>query len=321
MMAPRASPVLGDGRITAPGLYDLPADDYHADPCPVPSLSSGCAKALVRQSPVHAMASHRRLAKIPIREDKTSFDIGTAAHAMLLHEDRKIFVHDGDSWRGKAAELRDEARERGETPLLAEQYERTKVMVDLCRAQLAEHEANEAFVGGLAERTIIWREDDVWLRIKPDWMPAKIRPGAIIYDYKSTAASAHPDAWGSRTLWGIGADFGAAFYLRGLREHFGINDIRYRFVVQEQKPPHAICVIEIMPMSLESAGREVERSIQMWRQCLRLDSWPGYPTRVCHVEMPGWLENAREEREARDPIRPDMIEAAIEWQRPLEEVF
>lgn len=304
--------------VEAPGLYDLPADVYHADPCPEPSLSSGCGKALVRMSPAHAMAAHPRLSKNPIKIHKPSFDIGSAAHSILFHEDRKLFIHDGDSWRGKAAELRDAAYDRGEIPLLEEQYERARYMAELCRAQLRDHEAHEAFVGGMAERTIIWREGDVWCRIKPDWMPETMRDGAIVYDYKTTAASASPDAWGARTMWGIGADFGASFYLRGLRSHFGVEALRYRFVVQEQAPPHALSVIEIEPESLCIAAREVERAIETWRQCLASDRWPGYPKRVCHVAMPAYEESRRLAQEERDPVGPGMIDAAMDWQRPME---
>lgn len=312
---------MGAAVITAPGVYELSAEEYHADPCPEPSLSAGCGKALIRLSPAHAMASHPRLAKLPIRENKTTFDIGTAAHAMLLHEDRRMFVHDGDSWRGKAADLRDAAYERGEVPMLVEQFDRVREMVELCRAQLAEHEAHGAFdlSAGVAERTVVWREGDVWCRCKPDFLPWPMVEGSIVYDYKSTAASAHPDAWGGKTMWGIGADFGAAFYLRGLRKVFGLQNLRYRFVVQEQKPPHALCVVELDQRSLASAENEVERAIETWRQCLRDDVWPGYPTRVCYVSLPAWEEARRLDRNEREPITPEMMRAVVDWQRPIPE--
>ena len=304
--------------ISEPGIYDLTAEDYHNDPAPEPSLSSGCLKALLNQSPVHAMAAHPRLARHPIRENKDSFDLGTAAHAMLLHEDRKLAIWDGDSWRGKEAqEFKANAYAEGCVPLLEEQFERTREMVESCREQLADHEAHEAFVGGLAERSLFWREGDVWCRCRPDWMPLQARDGMVVYDYKSTSASAHADAWGGRTMWGIGADIQDGFYSRGIGDVLGVRDVRFRFVVQENKPPYAINVIEIAPASRELARRKVLRGIEMWRQCRRDDIWPGFAARVHYVEIPAWQEAQFLAREAEDPVTPEMVRAMIEWQRPV----
>ncbi len=305
-------------RIDVPGVYDLTAEEYHADPCPEPSLSSGCLKALLNQSPVHAMAAHPRLALHPIRENKDSFDLGTAAHSMLLHEDRQLAVWSGDDWRtAKAKEFKAAAYERGATPLLEEQFDRTFEMVEACRLQLRDHEAHEAFVGGLAERSLFWREGDLWCRIKPDWMPLQPRNDMIVYDYKSTAASAHADAWGGRTMWGIGADIQDAFYSRGIEAVLGIRGVRFRFVVQENKPPYAINVIEVAPASRDLAKRKIMRGIEMWRQCLADDIWPGFANRVHYVEIPAWQETQFLAREAEEPVTPEMVRAMIEWQRPV----
>ena len=43
------------------GIHDIPPREYHADPCPAPSLSRSIAKLLVERSPAHAYAAHPRL--------------------------------------------------------------------------------------------------------------------------------------------------------------------------------------------------------------------------------------------------------------------
>ena len=48
-------------RISEPGVYSLPDDAYHADPCPGPSLSSSVAKLMLDRSPLHAWHAHPRL--------------------------------------------------------------------------------------------------------------------------------------------------------------------------------------------------------------------------------------------------------------------
>ena len=37
-----------------PGIHNLSAEVYHADPCVKPSLSSSIANVLLQQSPLHA---------------------------------------------------------------------------------------------------------------------------------------------------------------------------------------------------------------------------------------------------------------------------
>lgn len=306
--------------ISAPGIYDIPHDAYHADPCPEPSLSAGAGKMLVTHSPMHVKARHPKLCREPLTEHKDAFDFGRAVHSAVLYQNERIEVWPGDDWRKKEArEFRDAARAVGAIPLLAEQWERVSRMAEAVRDQLAEHEARGAFVGGLPERTVVWREDGVWCRCKPDWMPSDAREGMVVYDLKSTAASANPDNWGSRTLWGMGADFSAAFYTRGLRHVLGVHDIRYRFVVVENDEPHALSVVEIDPASLAVAERDVERAIELWRQCLSTGMWPGYTRRVAHVSMPAWEENRRLEREEREPMHANMVAAAMTWQAPTGE--
>lgn len=307
--------------IDRPGIYSIPHEAYHADPCHVPSLSAGLGKTLVTKSPLHAKARHPMLAANPVHENKAAFDFGKAVHNTVLYDEEKIEVWPGEDWRKKEArEFRDAAYEAGAIPLLAEQWERVSRMAQAIKDQLAEHEAHEAFVGGLPERTVVWTENGVWCRCKPDWLPDTAREGMVVYDLKTTAASAHPDAWGSRTLWSMGADFSAAFYIRGLRHVLGAHDIRYRFVVVEVDEPHALSVVEIDPASLAIAERDVERAIELWRQCITSGQWPGYPRRVCHVSMPAWEENRRLEREEREPLSHDMVAAAMEWQAPVKGV-
>ena len=69
--------------ITKPGVYDLPMAEYHADPCPEPSLSSSIIRLLCSASPLHAWTAHPRLNAAYVAEESDRFDVGTAAHALL----------------------------------------------------------------------------------------------------------------------------------------------------------------------------------------------------------------------------------------------
>ena len=78
-------------QITAPGLYPMDAEVYHADPVAVPSLSSGIAKLLIRQTPMHAHAAHPRFGASDFTPTSV-MDDGSAVHAMFAGQSDMIEV-------------------------------------------------------------------------------------------------------------------------------------------------------------------------------------------------------------------------------------
>jgi len=290
--------------IESPRIYQMTADTYHADPCPVPSLSSSIARKLLTASAQHAWFAHPRLNPAVEREEKETFDLGSAAHAYLLEGESGFAVIEAPDWRTKAAkDARDAARIEGKVPLLAHRWQDVQDMARAARQQLGEHEAMPIpFAGGKAEQTLIWREGDVWCRARLDWLHDD---HSAIDDLKTTAASANPDIW-SRTLFGAGSDIQAAFYLRGLRAIGGEREIAFRFIVQENFKPFALSVIGLAPDALALADRKVKQAIALWDYCLKANRWPGYPTQVCWAELPPWENNRWLERELREEsVRDD----------------
>jgi hypothetical protein len=312
--------------ITEPGVYDLSTEAYHADPCQTPSLSSSIGKLMLNKSALHAAVRHPKLAMEQIKEEKDTFDLGTAAHTMLLGKGSRFVVHDGDSWRGKidgetSAEWKAKVRVDGMVPILASQYQRTEEMVAACREQLQFTESRGAFnfSTGKTEQALVWREQTssgvIWCRCLIDWLPDKIEEDMISYDYKTTE-DAHPDVQEKRT-YNLGYDFQAAFYRRGVKAVFGLHEARIRFINQERDTPYCISQTELTPSAMELANREVLRAMEFWAMCLAEDIWPPYPARVCYINPPAWAEKQKLEREEREPIDKGMIDRAIDANRPL----
>ena len=278
----------------------MPADTYHADPCPEPSLSSSIARTLLGYSPLHAFTEHPKLNPGLEREEKEMFDLGSAAHAYLLEGESGFVIVEAKDWRSKDAQsARDAARLDGKIPLLAHKWQDVQDMALAARQQLGEHEATPIpFAGGKPEQTLIWREGEIWCRARLDWLHDD---HSAIDDLKTTSASANPDAW-TRTMFGAGADIQAAFYLRGLQaiSGGGARGTEFRFIVQESFKPFALSVIGLAPDALALAERKVRRAIELWDHCLTSGRWPGYPTRVCYAELPPWEEARVTERELRE---------------------
>lgn len=283
--------------IDQPGIYDLTAEEYHADCCPEPSLSASIAQKLLGESPAHARQAHPRLAPVFEREEREVFDRGAAAHAYLLEGESGFALIDADDWRTKAAkEARDEARRAGKIPLLRFRFDEVLEMATAANLQLDAHKDQpRCFSDGKPEQTIIWREGSIWCRARLDWL----RDDRLVADdYKSTAASAHPDAW-VRTAYGMGADVQEAFYRRAVKAVTG-KEPRFRFVVQENYAPFALSVIALDPGAQMIADRKVEKAIALWSECVAADRWPAYPTQTCHVAIPAYEEARWIEREDRE---------------------
>lgn len=275
------------------GIHELDAAEYHADPCETPSLSASTARILIAQSPAHARAAHPRLNPDYRRVDDGKLDVGTAAHALFLEGRDAVIGFEYPDWRTKAAQAaRDAARADGKIPLLGHQWDDVQEMCGAIRGQLDAVD-DTLFRYGDPERTLIWREDDIWCRARLDWLFAG---GGEIHDLKTTSKSASPHTW-SRTLFGNGSDIQAAFYLRGVKAILGV-DAQFRWAVVETHPPYALAVFALAPDALAVADAKVDYAIRTWRDCIQKDEWPAYPTRVCHVQLPPWEEARWLEREA-----------------------
>lgn len=314
--------------IEKPGVYDLTADEYHADPCVEPSLSSSIAKALVGETPLHAWQDHPRLNPEPAEgdEDEGKFDIGKACHSLVLGDTQAFEIIAAKSWSTKAAQDgRKAARAAGKIPLLEKQWLRVQAMAHSLKIQLARHQdASDAFTNGKPEQTLVWREGDAWCRCRLDWLPNVVslggglaRRGKFFDDYKSTTC-ADPDAW-SRRLFELGFDMQDAFYRRGIRALGLCDDPTFRFIVQEVKAPHAMCSVALMPGALDLAEHKVARAIDIWTTCLRTGQWPGYPLRTCYVDVPPWHEAAFIARDSRAYDSERDAKAADQFHRPLED--
>ncbi len=277
------------------GIYNgITATQYHADVLTMePSLSSSIAKLLCLSSPLHAKMAHPRLNPGAVEQEDERFDIGTAAHAILLEGVNAVKVVDARDWRTNAAkEARDIARANGQIPLLAHVWNDVENMVAGIKGQLAKHtDGGQAmFTNGKPEQTLIWQEDDgTWCRARLDWL----RPGNI--DDLKTCPNANPEAV-SRSLFGMGYDIQAAFYLRGLKRLTG-EDAVFRFAFVEKESPYALSVIGLGPDALMLAEKKVLFALEKWRECLDADDWPGYPRQTCWASLPTWEESRWLQRE------------------------
>jgi len=306
-----------------PGLQDWTPDQYHADPCPAPALSSSLARTILTSTPLHAWAQSPRLDDEYVRVEKTVFDVGSAVHKLYLGKGSKLKIINADAFNTKIAKTeRDQAYSDGLTPLLKRQFADVQDMVAAGRFQLQKNETGDPFEQvdrANAEACFAWQSDGIWNRCMCDLID---QPNRIVWDLKTTGLTANPETL-SRIVDGRGYDVQAAHYLDGL--HSCLPDYgggwKFRFVIQEKFYPFLLSVVELSDEWIDTARRKLKRAREVWRWCLESGVWPGYPGVICHLDQPTYSEGQWFEREIReDGVRQktglDVLALAMRWQAP-----
>lgn len=275
--------------ITEPGVYaGIPDAVYHADPVPAGSLSSSGARKLLPPSCPALYKHYRDNGQAPKRD----FDLGHAAHTLVLGAGPEIVEIQHDSWRTNAAkDAAAAAREAGKVPLLSADYATVQAMA----AALREHPTAAALLrpeGGRPELSMFWVDPEtrIWCRARTDWLDVS-RPGRLIVpDYK-TCVSAAPDDL-QRAIWDHGYHQQADWYLGGLRA-LGLagEDSQFVFIFQEKRPPYLVTVAQLDPFALKVGAHLNREARHLYRDCVQSGRWPGYTDDVALIPLPGWVEN------------------------------
>jgi hypothetical protein len=284
-------------KITQPGIYRGLLDaDYRRDPCPVPSFTQSLCKIIIDRSPKHAWTACESLNPDWLPDDDPKFDVGNAAHRLVLGRGKDFEIIDFDDWRKKAAQdARHEAARAGKIAILSHQFKQAFDMAGHVSVQLHKHEDRDAFTKGSAEVMICWEEDGIWFRSLIDWLHDDLR---TIDDYKSSAMSMAPHVIGLRAE-AAGWDIQAAFIARGLDilDPQGAGRRRFRFIGQETQEPHALTVMHMTEPWMTMGAKKVQTGIDLWCRCMQTGRWPAYPARSQTPEYPGFKEKLWLERE------------------------
>lgn len=292
--------------ITAPGAYPgISAEDYHRNPrlLPAPSLSSSGAKTLLSRSPYHFWWDSPMNADRPAEADKPHFNVGKAAHDMLLLSDRwpEQYHVLPDGYRApssRTVNFTDDqlaalaAEEAGRTLLRHDEAETVHaVAAALRRNDLAV----ATLMNGVTEETLAWQDPEtgVWLRARPDFRPHSLvekRAVMVVSDLKFVAPQHATRAGFARAISSFGYHQSAAFYSDGIKAVFGHYPTHWLHVVVEKEPPHCVALYELPQEDIER-GRWLNReAIHTFALCLSTGKWPGYADEPAPVGLPVWAK-------------------------------
>lgn len=297
--------------VEGPGLYDMEAGAYHADPCPVPSLSHTIARILHKRSPLHAKRRHVRL-RGHAERPSPEMALGTGAHSLLLGRGAALARIDAENYRTKDAQnARDAAFAQGFTPLLAKDYAQAELMAEIARPALelaCGASLSELYVETVAvatEECVVDGGEFVttWLRSMMDVLTPELR---LIVDYK-TCALAEPESFGNtvRTYYATQR----AFYEHVLDciDPDGAGQRRFLFMAQERDCPEAIVFFEADPALTEIAAAQMARARHKWAQCMASGAWPAYDPGPHMVAPKPWDVDAELDAQYREQTESENV--------------
>ena len=236
------------------------------------ALGSTSLKTLATRTPAH----YKPEQKNPKTPDV--FNIGTAAHSLILEDDTSQFVVvDAANWLTKDAKsAKAEALAGGLVPLLTKEFEQVKAMRD---SVMRDERALVALTGHKAEQSVFWEEDDLALKCRPDaWQPGKL------WDLKTTI-NADPNEFG-KTAHNYGYHQSNAHYVDGVKALTG-EELPFCFILVEKTAPYLVSVVEL-DWEAVNLGRALnDRAKRIYRECAATNTWPGYAPAE-PVSLPMW---------------------------------
>lgn len=280
-----------EATITEPGVYDIPVDDYHLDPVVGGSLSSSGARMLL---PPSCPAKFRWEQDHPGDGSKRHFDIGHAAHKLVLGAGPELVVIDAANYKTKAAQDQQKAAHAaGAVPLLVHEHEQVQAMA----AAIRDHDiAGPLFDpdGGMAELTLVWKDEHTgtMCRARLDWL----RPGdrTVIVDVKTTRAGDLDSI--SRFVADHGYHIQEAWYRTGV-ETLGLadRDAIFVFVFVEKDPPYLVTPIYLDATALRIGRAKCQQALTVYRHCTTENHWYAHTEDLALVALPRWVERAEGE--------------------------
>jgi len=276
-------------------VYDMPAETYHADPCPQPSLSNSGMGILLSETPLDFAYQHPRLN--PDAADRVAETVamrrGDIVHQLALGKGSGYAVGDFPDWRTKEAKsFRDNAIAEGLTPIKRDAFEEAEIMAEVIRERIKEtldgahYETEVAFM--YQEST---PSGPIWVR---GLMDVWSEETATILDPKITANLY--DGKVERHLLNMGWDRQGALYPHAIGQIFPelAGRVNFADLLIKPTPPFTSRAVGISKAWEYSAVKECERAFDIFGRCLYAGKWPGFGSKVDRVEMPTWESKRRE---------------------------
>lgn len=293
--------------ITKPGtIINFPAETYHDCPTPEFPLSAGFIDNMQGPNGSPAVAWFKsNLNPRFVPENSQTFDIGSAAHLILLEEhlwkDRVVFV-DAEDYRTNAAKAsRDAAYAAKKIPLLPKHADQVLDMRAAFHNALpglpfatAPDFAARGLSGGQAEVSVFARDEEfgIWMKCRPDYVRRGDARDTLV-DYKTMALGGQDI---KRYAENMGWKQRAAWYSECWQRATG-RECDYWYIGQDKEAPHFVRCYRMSDRAIEWGHRLNKVQKRVFAECMKSGVWPSNVGSVETIELSEWDERRLQDRE------------------------
>lgn len=293
----------------APGMYDIPEDEYHE----LPYLSNSDISKVIR-SPAHYYAAKLDPEREP-EEPTTQMLDGRALHTAILEPElykERFIVLPPDAPARPTPQM---LKAKNPSPSSVERMQwweawniqaAGRVIVDAekqerflkCSKAIRSNPDIKAFLDhdGYAEKSFIDVHPGTGItrRCRVDFITQIPDIGTIAIDLKTTE-DARPAPF-SRSCYNYGY-FRQADYYCDVIEGSGAmpRPDLFLFAAFERVAPFGLKLYQATESAMLRAGLEWEKALNKVRECLDANEWPGYSTDIQSVDYPAWASPENED--------------------------
>lgn len=284
-------------------LLDIPASEYHADPCDQPSISSSLAHTIITESPYIAYLNHPKLCpqiegEEAEDEGSTAMNAGTAIHTMLLGGESRIEVLPFADYRTKAARLaKADCVARGKVPIKEAEFDRLALVSGMIQTKMAAHGCR---MDGAREHVAVV-DHGAGLLSRHMLDHFELRDGEACIDDLKTTYDANPKRM-QRAIYNMGYDIQAAAYIEAIEKLWPefAGRVKFTFWFCTIKSPIMVVPTNLSPTYLLLGKKRWQRAKEIFADCLAKNSWPSYDEMPVTIEPTKWQVN--EEFDATGPV-------------------
>lgn len=278
--------------IRKPGFYpELSCDQYFAEPCSKPALTSSGVKLLASAGAAPAKFAHQHPAIGQPAEkvkDTIAAHRGRLVHRLALGKGQEYAISPYDRYQSAEAKAwKAEAEERGVMPVKADTFAEATLQAEAVKRQIELACEGHPYE---TEVVIAWIEETslgpVWCRAMLDVWCANL---LLALDVKTTGLTITDDKVES-LFANAGYAVQHCFYQRGIERLTGEHGrARFRFLFVENDEPYLSRVARASEGYRHAAEQDVKRALAIFSDCMSRGAWPGYAD--IEATPPAWLVN------------------------------
>ncbi len=259
------------------GIFkDIDIDQYHKSQ----GISSSGIN-LILESP--AKYYYHYISGNAKRDTKATF-LGKAIHLLALEpelfQQKFVLMPEGFTLHSSAnKKIHADVIALGKMPIRQAEFEESSKIAYAIRHKKAFAQAIS--IKGNIEDSIYWQDDNgALLRARPDFYN-----DIVIIDIKSTQSAAEEDF--KNSILNYGYHIQAALQIDGLEKITGIKRT-FIHVAVEKDPPYLSACYMLDQATIDFGRSEYKRGSRLYKQCLEMDDWPGYPETIQTISLPDW---------------------------------